>query len=238
MAPGFVVYFALEQSIDSRWSQSRDMPPRYAPMQAWNGSKAIQETLDSGNPVPFMGYRWLIENATDRNQAATAISSGMRSFNTSINWINAPVRSGSPVPPGQTLVEWAKLQGLATGVISDMPFNYATSTILAGARSPQSEDAMGRFYQVLREGSLNLYVAAGHPRYNEVGQALTEPKYLFCSAAEWQELRGRVRTLGWDLIFGDDNLAGIHTQGNASIRATSGHPAVWRYDCNGSHDYG
>jgi alkaline phosphatase len=197
--------------------RSPDMPPLYSPMQAWNGSPLNQEALDAGNPVPFLGYRWLIENATDRNQAATAISSGIRSFNTAVNWMNSPVRSGSPVATGQTLVEWAKLQGLATGVISDMPFNYTTSTILAGVRSPQSDDAMGRFYQVLKEGSLNLYVAAGHPRYNEVGQALTEPKYLFCSAAEWQELRGRARTLGWDLVFGDDNLAGIHAQGNSAL---------------------
>jgi alkaline phosphatase len=184
----------------------------YDPFQAWNGTLLSINPDVSPQQTTFAGYRWLIENATDRNQSLSALNSGISTYNTSLNWLSYPVKTGSPMPAEQLLLEWAKRKGLKTGVVSDMPFSHSSNTILAGARSQTPENALSRFNEILKSNYLNLYVATGHPKYNELGQALSEPKYIFCSQNDWQDLRSRGRTNGWDVVFGDENLMGINAQ--------------------------
>ncbi len=185
--------------------------PSYDTIMAWNGTE-VALNPENPNQTTFKGYKWLIENATDKLQAATAIGGGIPSYNTSINWLPYPAKNGSPLPPTQQLIEWASYQGLKTGVISDMPFSYGTNTILAGARMQTEEPAINRFNYVIKSAPLDLYVASGHPKYNELGQALSDPRYTYCSQTEWQDLRSRGRASGWNVIFGDENLMGISTQ--------------------------
>jgi alkaline phosphatase len=193
--------------------RSPEMSPGYQSLQAWNGSKTtVTDPASTPTGIPFQGYQWLIDQASDRNQALSALSSGIRSYNTSMNWMNNPSRNGAPVPEGQALIEWAKSKGLETGVLSDMPFTQTGPTILAGARSNTTDESMNTFQQVLRQASLNLFVAAGHPRYNEMGQALSDPRYHQVSQNDWQELRSRARNHAWDVVYGDENLLGIHSR--------------------------
>ena len=187
--------------------------PAYNTLKSWDGSE-VALTPDSTNQTTFAGYKWLIENATDRMQSATAFGSGIPSFNTSINWLSYPAKNGSPLPSTQQLLEWAHEQGLKTGIISDMPFTHGTNTILAGARTESDEAAISRFNYIVKSSPLDVYVASGHPKYNELGQALSDPKYTFCSQNDWQDLRSKSRASGWNLIFGDENLMGVSTQSN------------------------
>ena len=184
----------------------------YDPLKAWNGTQTSVNPDVTSLQSTFEGYKWLIENATDSNQALSALNSGIATYNSAFNWLSYPAKTGSPMPAEQLLLEWAKRKGLKTGVVSDMPFSNAGSTILAGARSQTPDNPLSRFYQVLRSPYLNLFVATGHPKYNELGQALPEPKYLFCPQADWQDLRSKGRANGWDVIFGDENLMGINAQ--------------------------
>ena len=184
----------------------------YDPLKAWNGSTVSLNPDVTALQTTFEGYQWLIENATDANQAFSVLNSGIPTYNTSFNWLSYPAKTGSPMPAEQLLLEWAKRKGLKTGVVSDMPFSYAGNTILAGARSPNPDNAIARFNQIIKSPYLNLYVATGHPKYNELGQALPEPKYIFCSQNDWQDLRSKGRANGWDVVFGDENLMGINTQ--------------------------
>lgn len=187
--------------------------PAYDTLKSWDGTE-VQLTPDSTTQTTFAGYKWLIENASDPMQSATALGSGVPSFNSSINWLSYPAKNGSPLPPTQQLIEWAHYQGLKTGVVSDMPFTHGTNTILAGARIEPDEPAISRFDYVLKSSPLDVYVAAGHPKYNELGQALSDPKYTFSSQNDWQDLRSRARENGWNLIFGDENLMGVNAQSN------------------------
>lgn len=185
---------------------------RYDPLKAWNGSTtSVHEERTTAQPT-FAGYKWLIEHASDKNQAVSTLNSGIPTYNTSINWLTYPAKSGSPMPTENLLLEWAKRQGMKTGVVSDMPFSHPTNTILAGARSEDADDSLERFDQILKSPYLDLYVATGHPKYNELGQALSKPEYIFCSKGDWRDLRSRGRNTGWDVIYGDDNLLGVNTQ--------------------------
>jgi len=188
--------------------------PAYDSLKAWDGTE-ISLTPESLTQTTFVGYKWLIENATDRQQVATALGSGTPSFNTSINWLSYPQKSGTPLPPTQQLLEWANYNGLKTGIISDMPFSHGTNTILGGARFASDETAIARFNYIVKSSPLDLYVATGHPKYNELGQALSDPRYVFCTQNDWQDLRAKTRASGWNLIFGDENLMGVNAQSGA-----------------------
>lgn len=186
--------------------------PSYDSHLAWDGTAV---SVGAGNSAPstvFRGYRWLIENATDPLQAATALGSGTPSYKTALNWMSYPSRSGSPLPPTQQLLEWANYHGLKTALVSDMPTGHAFASVLAGFRSSSTDSDINRFNHLIRSSPLDLHVATGHPRYNELGQALTEPKYIFSSQSDWQDLRNRARSSGWNVIFGDENLLGISSQ--------------------------
>ncbi len=185
--------------------------PQYDSLTAWSGSE-VSVSAENSNQTIFAGYKWLIENATDRKQAATAIGSGIPSYNTSINWLSYPAKSGSPLPPDKQLIEWAHYKGLKTGIISDMPFCHDTNTILAGVRFESDESPITLFDYVISSSPLDLYVATGHPKYNELGQALSKPKYVFGSQNDWQDLRSKARSSGWSVIFGDEDLMGFNTQ--------------------------
>lgn len=184
----------------------------YDPHLAWDGTQ-VQIAATSGSPATtFRGYRWLIEQATDPLQAATALGSGIPSFKTAVNWMNYPSRSGSPLAPTQQLLEWAHHHGLETALISDMPTGNGVTSIFSGFRSDALDSDTNRFNHIIRERSLDLFVGAGHPRYNELGQALSDPKYTFASQSDWQDLRNRARSSGWNVIFGDENLLGVSSQ--------------------------
>lgn len=186
----------------------------YDSLYAWNGS-VKQETEETSNlRKTFDGYHWLISNASDARQATSAFSIGQPSFVGASNWHYLPPEDGAPAPYGQHLLEWAHEQGLKTGVVSDMPFTYPTNTILAGAREYEDDEGYERFNQLLQSTHLDLYIATGHPKYNEAGQALSEPKYQFCDPKEWRNLRGHARSLGWEVVFGDENLMGVSSGNN------------------------
>jgi len=101
---------------------------------------------------------------------------------------------------------------MRTGVASDMPFTHTSPHILAGARQEEAEEPYERFLQILNGKALDLYVAAGHPKYDTLGQAKAEPEYLFSKPKDWSNLRSLARELGWEVIFGDENLMGIHSE--------------------------
>lgn len=186
--------------------------PSYDPHSAWDGT-VVQIGASSGAPTSsFRGYRWLIERATDPLQAATALGSGIPSYNTAVNWMNYPSRSGSPLAPTQQLLEWADHHELQTALISDMPIGHDVASILAGFRSETRDTGSNRFNYLVRSSQLDLYVGAGHPRYNELGQAHSDPRYVVASQSDWQDLRNRARASGWNVIFGDENLLGVSSQ--------------------------
>ena len=202
----------LETSPDG--SDPRN-PPIHNSDYSWDGSMTMEPNTSGFRQELISGYKWLIENATDSNQAMTALSSGLASFNTSINWLSMPEGDGAAIPPEKLLLRWMSEKGLKTGIISDLPFTNSSAHILAGVNNDETNKEIKDFNKLLEFNHLNLFVATGHPKYNELGQALTTPVYELCSQGYWKDFRSRGRENGWDVIFGDDNLMGVNSQNDA-----------------------
>lgn len=127
----------------------------YDPQKAWDSSPNADKEL------PFNGYAYLATDPTDSAAAGTALASGTKTYNNSINVDN----NGKPVN-FVTLV--AKAQGKATGVVTSVPFSHATPAAF-GAQNASRNDYHAISHQMLTSGKLDLIMGTGLPGYNVNG---------------------------------------------------------------------
>ncbi|WP_338026915.1 alkaline phosphatase [Coralloluteibacterium stylophorae] len=113
--------------------------------------------------LPFAGYRYLAEAATDSAAAGTALASGVKTYNSAINHDN----HGDPVEPVSFL---AKAQGKATGVVTSVPFSHATPAAF-GAQNASRNAYHEIARQMLSEGRLDLIMGTGAPGFDVNGIA-------------------------------------------------------------------
>jgi len=158
----------------------------YDPAKAWD----ITPTGD--DILPFAGYHYLDVTPTDSAAAGTALASGVKTYNSSVNYDNF----GKPVAYSTLL---ARAAGKATGVVTSVPFVDATPAVFAAqnkARYNYHEIAR----QMLSEGNVDLIMGTGAPGHNVNGTPcaqLTENEsqtgcdnpYLYLAQADWDELQ-------------------------------------------------
>ncbi len=116
--------------------------------------------------LPFAGYQYLAAVATDSAAAGTALSSGIKTYNNAINFNN----DGQPVE-FNTLR--AKRLGMATGVVTSVPFAHATPAAFA-AQNESRNNYHAIAHQMLAQGHLDLVMGAGGPGYSVDGRACDE----------------------------------------------------------------
>ncbi len=183
----------------------------YDPLIAWNGAFAVNpETSEVESN--FNGYKWTVESATDARTASTAITTGFNSFTGSINWLNFPEKKGSPTPLGDHLLEWARQQGLSTGIISNVPFSDPSFQALAGLRVDPRDDDFEFFEAIIQSQSLDLMVATGHPEFDPAGTPLGLPEYNCFTEDDWEDFRRDTNSYNWQTLFGDDDLMSMNTE--------------------------
>lgn len=151
----------------------------YDPALAWDSTPVPAPDL------PFAGYQYLSTVATDSAAAGTALSSGIKTYNNAINHDN----NGAPVD-FNTLR--AKRVGMATGVVTTVPFAHATPAAFA-AQNASRNNYHEIAHQMLSQGHLDLVMGTGGPGYSVNGQpcsaALVPPADEGC-ATPWQYVAG------------------------------------------------
>lgn len=147
--------------------------------------KLAASTFPAGgsyDPSKFwQGFDYAKTGPTDSAAAATALACGVKTKNGSLG-VDA---QGQPV---ENIVEQAEKLGLATGLLSSVPFSHATPAGFAahvGARSDYAEIAR----QIVDSSAVDVILTAGHPDYDDSGQLRDKPKYEYLSEATWQELK-------------------------------------------------
>jgi alkaline phosphatase len=100
----------------------------YDPRKAWDTT--AQESEDDSGPN-FAGYSYLTKTATDSAAAATAMVTGVKTYNNAINWTAACV----PLHE-KTIPEMAKAMGKSVGVITTVEWSHATPAGLGRAIAP------------------------------------------------------------------------------------------------------
>lgn len=155
---------------------------------------------------------YVIEDYTDSAAAATALSTGMKTFGGALG-----IGMG-----GDTLVhisEAAKALGKSVGIVSSVPVSHATPAgfiVHNESRRNYEEIARDMFFR----SRADVLMAAGHPKYNNDGQP-EEMSYRYVGGSEiWEQLTAN-----------DGRTTFTYEGGHLSVQDASGdgQPDPWHF---------
>jgi len=144
---------------------------------------------------------------TDSAPAATAMGSGVKVYDGSINKSNQQLSV-------KTLAEIAKQKGKAAGVVSSVQFSHATPAAFGGAHN-LSRNNYAEIANEMLSSNLEVVVGAGHPEYDDNGLAKTTGKEFKYVGGEttWNSLKANTLN-GWSFSDDKTRLAEIATGTN------------------------
>ena len=172
---GWVKYacctYPLTTSHSATNTEVQDPKVVYQPAKAWD---------------PQKGYSWLKDGYTDSAAAATALSTGQRTYDHAINFgnLNKPV--------GPTMSEAGKAAGKAVGVITTVPWSHATPAGFSNAHVPQRNSYADIAKQMLEVGVMDVIMGAGNPDFDNDGKKhLLRKDYQYVGGEPtWKALEG------------------------------------------------
>jgi len=185
----------------------------YDPAKAWDTTPIDDEVL------PFAAYRYLDTTPTDSAASGTALSSGVKTYWTAVNYNNF----GQPVEYSALV---AKRTGRAAGVVTSVPFPHATPAAFA-AQNPLRKNYTQIAHQMLTEGHLDVIMGtAGARGYDINGQP-----YKPMTTHEWAAVRQKslhhvVEDADWELLEAGNYLAQGETAPWQLIREKSAFDAL------------
>ncbi|MBB5022897.1 alkaline phosphatase [Desulfurispira natronophila] len=213
--PDYHKYLMTTYPLNTSSSPTGDQQPQvgYDPEKAWG--------LESYNTPDV----YLHQNATDSAASATAISTGIKTYNRAINWTNYPEGTGSPAPV--TIAELAKETGKAVGTITSVMWSHATPAALSNARNISRRNLSVIANDMLDGQTLDLIMGAGHPQWNDDGQQvipddrlseeITDSNAQFVGGREtWIALKEGTHSGQWMLMETHAELLAI-AQGDMEI---------------------
>jgi alkaline phosphatase len=183
--------YPLNRSGKPTGDQKQDSSLVYDPLKAWDCAP------ESGKGGGFAGYAYLKSGYTDSAAAATALASGRKVYDGSINWSNddRPLR-------GLSIAEIAKARGKSAGVITTVPWSHATPAGLGGAHNQSRDNYAEIANEMLGAAWLDVIMGAGNPDYDDDGRPIATDKkhgYQYVGGQEsWQALKSG--TQAWKLI--------------------------------------
>ena len=150
--PGWLAYacstFPLNTSVVPTGRGTQDAAVVYDPAKAWGGREA---------------YTWLSAAYTDSAAAATALSTGQKSYNNAINWSDLK----KPISP--TLTEAAKAVGKSVGIVTTVSWSHATPAAVSHAHNVDRDNYVEIANQMLDGGFIDVIMGAGNPDYDNNG---------------------------------------------------------------------
>jgi alkaline phosphatase len=125
-------------------------------------------------------FDYVKHNPTDSAAAATAMATGVKSYNAAIG---VDIRH----KPVMNLLERAEQMGKSTGVVTSVPFSHATPAGFAvhnGSRNNYTQIAD----DMLNKSAAEVVMGCGSPLYNEDGKPKFMPDYKYISSKDWSAL--------------------------------------------------
>lgn len=185
--------------------ERQDTDILYDPAKAWDKSPepAFGRNNDPPGTGPFKGYNFLKTTYTDSAAAASALASGIKTYNAAIGYANGPEPGGAPMMR-QTIAELAKARGLSTGVITSVLWSHATPAGIGGVHNLHRDHYEAIANEMLDSIHLDLIMGAGHPLFDD-NAAPYEPKYKSSykyvgGPDTWQKLVNSTHPGQWTLV--------------------------------------
>jgi len=186
--PGWIRYgmstHPLNQSSTPTMTGVQNPALVYNPLFAW-------DTTSAGSG--FTGYNWLMSTYTDSAAAATAISTGQKTYNNALNWSDM---NEAIVP---TIVELAHGAGKATGTISSVQWSHATPAGLSNAHNVSRNNYAAIANQMLDGGVLDVIMGCGNPDFDNDGNPASMNAQYVGGSSTWSQLKAGTHPGGWQL---------------------------------------
>ncbi len=143
--------YPLNRSSKPQTTGQQDPNLVYSPEKAWD--KADR-------------YAWLVATCTDSAAAATALATGVKTFNNAIGWSDM----GKPL---DNVHQVFKSLGKATGVITTVPWSHATPAGMV-AHNKTRNDYAGIAQEMAERSGVDVIMGSGHPWYDDNGKRLAK----------------------------------------------------------------
>jgi len=132
------------------------------------------------------GYAWLKSGATDSAAAATALATGVKTYNNSIGMSDF----GKPLT---NLHQLAKASGRSTGVVTTVPWSHATPAGMVAHNISRNNYAEIANEMVFRSG-MDVILGGGHPWYDAKAERKKVPTPDYVGGLETFRLLSEQKT--------------------------------------------
>ncbi|MBL7154682.1 MAG: alkaline phosphatase [Phycisphaerae bacterium] len=159
-------------------------------------------------------------NYTDSAAAATAISTGVKTYKKAIG-------IGPKESPVKHIIELAEQRGKATGVVTSVQLSHATPAgFVAHNKSRDNYEQIAK--EMIYQSALEVIMGCGHPEYDNDGKPAKKKEYKYVGGEDtWDDLKdGSVTGADADGDGGPDEWTVIHKP--EDFRATIQGPAPKR----------
>jgi alkaline phosphatase len=173
----------------------QDSATVYDPEKAWDATPVPGPSRVKGYeefPASFAGYEWSRETHPDSANTASAMMTGVKSYNNAIN-VNG---NGTAV---LSLAELSHRAGRAVGVVTTVEFSDATPAAAGGAHSSSRQDHAGIARQLFGWPTLSVIGGTGNPDFDNDGQPVTKPQDDWMPLDLWSQLKAG-QAGGWTLV--------------------------------------
>ncbi len=189
---------------------------QYDAKRAWDTAPAWSLTGRT-----FAGYQFLMGGATDSAAAATALATGVKTYNAAINWsvTNRPLTA-------QTVAEIAKGRGKAVGVITTVQWSDATPAGLGGAHNVERHNYEQIANEMLGAPYLDVIMGTGNPDFDDEGRPAKKKAGYVGGAATWQQLKAGTHPGRWRLIQTKAEFEALAAAAHPEAKKVLGVPQV------------
>lgn len=139
-----------------------------------------------GSPIGYdaarawSDFEYVLHDPTDSAAAATALATGVKSYDSAIG-----VDCGGD--PQVSVVEVMEDLGKATGVVTSVPFSHATPASFV-AHNEDRDDGPGIGRAMIVDSATDVIMGAGHPWFGAAGKKDDEGGFKWVDQADWDAL--------------------------------------------------
>jgi alkaline phosphatase len=131
--------------------------------------------------LAWASFDYVDKGATDSAAAATAMATGIKTY-------NAAIGVDVHKKPVLNLVERAEQLGKSTGVVTSVPFSHATPAGFT-VHNPYRDDYHGIARQMIFDSNPRVIMGCGNPDYDSNGSQTANPNYKYINSSAWVVLK-------------------------------------------------
>jgi alkaline phosphatase len=137
-------------------------------------------------------FTWQQSGATDSSAAATAINTGIKTYDGAVNVDDY----GQPLT---ALAQIANARGRATGTVTTVPISHATPACV-WAHNIDRNNYAAIANEMIYNWGLDVIIGAGNPDFDDNGQAASMTSQYVGGSTTWNLLKNGTMGMGWTLI--------------------------------------